>query len=121
MKNHDELKAAFEANPDKNELYVSSDGQIFTTTSAANVHQNSLNRDNHTNHAIEAEKREVEEVKVEVKPLDKMTKAELQAACKTSDIEFTEEETKAVLIEKIEAKIKAELDALGSEDTGSKE
>lgn len=40
-----------------------------------------------------------------VKPLNKMNKDELQAECTRLEIEFTEEETKAELIAKIESKI----------------
>lgn len=105
-------------------VFVSGDGEVFTDpNNAVNHRQRAENKDIYQVHVSgqycqvfntggviqEPEVMNAEDAPIDatskepaVKPLNKMNKEELQAECKGREIEFTDEHTKAELIDLIE-------------------
>lgn len=111
------LKEAFESNPDAKLVYQTLDGQCFLKPGDASHHSRTLANTPFEGSPSKVYRDQVAELEKSldneqsngnggevVKPLDRMNKVELQAECTRLEIEFTEEETKAELIAKIESK-----------------
>jgi len=120
-------KACFDYDQDLQTIIATEDGNCFTDSSLANNHNReqrfqsdpiTISREDiysEENEQIEAEGTDQGEKQenetLATKPFNRMNKQELRAICTKEEIEYAEEDTNAVLIEKIEAKQKSELEA----------